>query len=727
MAFDPVAYSKGGFDPVAYASASPMGQPNVGPQPPPVVANPLTAIGGVFKNIWNTAAEQPENPLTPTWGGQLHNLGQAASVVGQTMALPFSIPLAALAGAFPRATQAITNAPMQAVDPYSGQVIGGPGPSINQVGQAYNQLPQPVKDVANIASLVPVGRIFGPMEQAGMRAAGEQLIKPKVRSIVSAATDVAADRLGATTREQTANAARIISENGLHNSIGDPEILNQKATDLGDKYSSAAFQKAVENLEFPTAGNPVAVLKQQLSDQIANQTGPFKNLPMDKIALFQKTLDKMADSWTQTGYDKDMPNTGIISFKRNLGTNWKQGTEINLPIENATNAIRKAAYFAADNLITDPEVKVLNDKASDLYSVAGMAAGQKTQPFFNNLVQNLTPSGAAFGAMEALNKLGTAHAGEMAIPAAIAGGLYSGVKSGIIGRMLLTGGRLGMSRNIPEGMSPKLQSAIRAGNLSNQWGGQMPQWPPGPPLQLPYKPSINLPNMEGPVKPGTYVGPGSPPEAPMAPVVPVPPSAPVAPAGLNQILQQQPYKNVPPNMQMMLPTHPGAAPTSPVPNLLNKVIAQLGGEVAENKAKMIFETDYPTYNQVAAVSKIKYMLPNSEAFEKGIINPRSKNFEPEEYFQRNMVPKDPFSWKNAQKTLVEIDGKWTPLNKIPGIVEKNPNIVASSDFMNPKIYGDDFGYTSIGTRIMKAIQEDQLLGKKWDLHDLHSKTVMGER
>jgi len=308
----------------------------------------------------------------------------------------------------------------------------------------------------------------GELAQKATMGAGEALIRPKVKQYIQAGKDVAAEAFGETTKEQVKAASKIIADEGLHNTIGDPEKLMVAATEKANKYTGAAYAQSVKKASYYAegplnlAGNPIETARKSILKQLENGKLHGKTIPAGDMKVYKNQLEKTLADMSERGYDKNLPEHMAISFKRDLGVKWTKGSAIEPLEETAKNTVRKAAYYAVDDLIKDQTTRNLMSKASKLYKVSEVVSGQQ---------KTWTPTIAGI-----LGLGGTAEVARViphaAAPAAVIGGLglgYGAYKSGMAGRGLLTLGNIGkIKQKIPYQASPGMQEIFRKENLKRR-------------------------------------------------------------------------------------------------------------------------------------------------------------------------------------------------------------------------------------------------------------------
>jgi hypothetical protein len=229
-----------------------------------------------------------------------------------------------------------------------------------------------------------------------------------------------------------------VTNEGLAPSSGSVEDLRVAAKARAGEYSQAAFKAAAES-RIPAAGNPVIAIKSALEAGL--QDGSIK-VKAGEMPMYKRVLNSIVTDMAERGYNKVLPQDGIISFKRDLNPNFETASGI-LSNENAKNKLVKAAYYAADDLITDPTVRALNQKSSELFKLSEALEGQKDRGFFKGFAKDVVPQLAT--------KVG-----------------------GMTGRGLLDIGQTGKIPVVPEGMSFAEQRYWRSKNLDPNVGTLQP-------------------------------------------------------------------------------------------------------------------------------------------------------------------------------------------------------------------------------------------------------------
>lgn len=296
--------------------------------------------------------------------------------------------------------------------------------------------------------------------QVPVRAAGEFAVRPKMQSYIEGAKEVSAKRLGETTAEQAKNAVKILSDEGIYN-ITNPQKLNYNITTKANQLAGAAFKSAYDasNKGLPPVSNAVSQIKEKILKELELGQLGGKEFPIDEIPRAKRVLEQMSREWENKGFNKNLPQEALITYKRNLGVKWNKGSAIQPPpVENIKNSLRKAAYYAADDLITDPTTQALLKRSSDLYKVGEIVGGKGIT------AQGVLTGTALAGIPPLVGQMVGAipgapgSAGTLGILAGLGLGGQALYKSGLPGEAVL---RLGSIGKAPKPVPPSLPYATQ--------------------------------------------------------------------------------------------------------------------------------------------------------------------------------------------------------------------------------------------------------------------------
>ena len=491
------------------------------------ITEPLKQVATGVAESFQEAKTEGYNPLQ-----SLNILGSQAGGLAGLLMTPLTVPIGAMAGAFPKQAQAVTTAGKKVLEavrkagegggstvpyaPYPG-MTGNITPTLAGITPEKTLMQHPkavraLSNILNIASVTPgMGKLISPaltgipvariaqVPYAGAKAllekipeavkakvpgiiktpVSEQLLRPKVAEYIDKSRNIPIENIpGKTTPEKINFMSKIISEEGLHDYISNPEMLNQQAINKANTYAKTV--RELNLLGTLDRGNPVEVGKKAVQKFIDEHGFPAGNKKSIENALNTVTKD-LED------YNIEIGGNKILEFKQALNVDWRKGPAVS-DFENAKNIVRKEMYHAANDLIKDPTSKALLKRSSNLFKVSNILAGQEKVPVkTSGVLAGLSPLAAGF--IAAQNIAGKGYISHLidnphlAAAAGLAGTVALGgakaVKSGQVGRTLadlrqlykaepFEGSRL-FGKEIPERtfknvpLDPETFNKIRAG------------------------------------------------------------------------------------------------------------------------------------------------------------------------------------------------------------------------------------------------------------------------
>ena len=449
------------------------------------VTEPIKQAGAGVAEAFQEAQTKGYNPLQ-----SLDILGSQAGGLAGLLMTPLTVPIGAMAGAFPKQAQQVKQVvgkisqwaatptpqvPGQMQDPrlaFMTKIIQENKPIQAAFEKAHPKTMRALSDLLNIASVTPfkgVGMLSGipaariaQAPYAGAKAllekipeavkakvpgiiktpVSEQLLRPKVAEYFDKARNIPVENIpGKTTPEKINFMSKVISEEGLHDYIGNPEMLNQQAINKANTYAKTV--RELNLLGTLDRGNPVEAGKKAVQKFIDEHGFPAGNRKAVENALSIVERD-LKD------YNKEMGGNQILDFKQALNVDWRKGPAVS-DFENAKNIVRKEMYHAANDLIKDPTSKDLLKRSSNLFKVSNILAGQEKVPVkTGGVIAGLTPLMAGVAAAQNIAGKGylehIVHNPHIAAALGLAGTAAlvgaKAVKSGQVGRTLADIGQL---------------------------------------------------------------------------------------------------------------------------------------------------------------------------------------------------------------------------------------------------------------------------------------------
>lgn len=500
--------------------------------PTPVLENPFPAMIKPVKSAMqaykNIQPVQGWNPLD-----LLHGVGQEASFVGQTAALPVTVPLAGLAGLFPAASQAVKNiatTPAMVPSTYPVSVPGQQNAEPVSITDAWSGLPpipptaqRAIGDVANIASVIPAiagtkmvtnlarlaaGATGDVLEQAGVRGAipamgikGTKLITAMGNgSLIEGVDKLRSDIVKYKLETVKGGVVRSNAENfynNVQNRINEVKANADVLTDRARAQSNLTGFIRPKGQELPGGmvnvdKDILAPLQQKilagevpgLADEEINQKAA------DYIFNVSNTLDKR-----KLGGIQPIQNVPAIkkALDNEFGPLFQKGSAIKAQMrEPWKTQVAEQVHLATGDVLNKwaPGIQEQNQALHDLISirdVAGYTVGSQALkataeggPFFAQLMSALQSKVAPF-------TIKTGRVLKNPLEFLIAGTNVPAVNTP---RPLAPWEEMFRNKKI----EPKLYS---------------------PPALLPPPSTIEAPSSAGPYPPGTYTFPGTYPESPM--------------------------------------------------------------------------------------------------------------------------------------------------------------------------------------------------------------------
>ena len=140
--------------------------------PPPLVANPITAIGKTLGQAWNTIDKgATEAETMPAGLADLHALGTAAKTIGTA---PFNL----IGNEFPQLGGAVKKALTPAPGSLGEMALNAGSGAWDNLKENHPKIATALNDVFNIVGVLPVGKLLGGVEGAAVGGAAKLAARP---------------------------------------------------------------------------------------------------------------------------------------------------------------------------------------------------------------------------------------------------------------------------------------------------------------------------------------------------------------------------------------------------------------------------------------------------------------------------------------------------------------------------------------------------------------------